>query len=220
MIGFSIASAFFNNASIERSNNLTSSTIENDNFGISINPSIGWFISDNIALGVSPVISFSKQKQVGNGANGNTFLKDELNQYSFALGGFARYYFKGESTFRFFGQYNLSAGITGGKNEGYEYESIGTYVDRYDNKFSGGIAINTGVNFGASKFLNNHIALDIYLGYNFSYSKTNPKGTALRDYSDPSTPDQTQNINYDQKITGHNFQLGAGLQVFLDRKKK
>ena len=221
MLGFSIGSGFYNNGTIDRSNDISSSTIESDNFGITINPSAGWFISDDLALGFSPSVSFNKQKQVGKGANGNTFLNDELNQYSISLGGFARYYFKGQSNkLRFFGQYNLSLGLTGGKNEGYEYESLGIYVDRYDSKFSGGFSANTGVNIGASKFINNQLAIDFYIGYNYSYTKTNPKGTSNRDYLDPVVPDQTQNIDFEQKVTGHNIILGVGLQVFLEGKKK
>ncbi len=220
MVGFSVLSGFFNNGTTERSNDLTSSTIETDNFGISLNPSIGWFISDDLAIGFSPTVTFNKQKQLGKASNGNTFLKDESNQYGVNLGGFARYYFKGTGKMRFFGQYNLSLGITGGKNEGYEYESLGIYVDRYDSKYSGGFAASTGVNLGASKFLNDHVAIDFYVGYTFVYNKTNPKGTSIREYQDPNTPDQSQNIDFEQKFTGNNILLGIGLQVFLEGKKK
>ena len=219
-MGFSLVSAFFNNGTTDRSNELTSSSIENDNFGISINPNIGWFISDNLVVGISPSLSYSKQKQVGKAANGNTFLNDELSQYGVSLGGFARYYFKGESSFRFFGQYNLNLGIAGGKNEGYEYESLGIYVDRYETKYSGSFSGNTGVAFGASKFLNDHVSLDFTIGYNFSFSKTEPEGISIREYDDPSTPDQTQNIKFEQKFTGSNILLGIGLQVYLEKKKK
>ena len=221
MVGFSIGSVFFNNGSTERSNEITSSTIENDNFGINLTPSIGWFISDDLVIGFSPTISYSKQKQVGTGTNGNTFLNDELTQYSIGIGGFGRYYFKGSNkNLRFFGQYNLSLGIAGGNNKGYEYESLGIYVDRYETKFSGGFSGNTGVNFGVSKFLNNNIAFDFYFGYNYSFSSANPKGSTVREYSDPSSPDLTQEIDFEQKFTGHNFLLGLGFQLFLDGKQK
>ncbi len=220
MVGFSLVSAFFNNGTTDRSNDLSSSTIENDNFGISINPNVGWFISDDLVLGIAPSITYSKQKQVGKAANGNTFLSDELSTYGVSLGGFARYYFKGQSSFRFFGQYNLNLGIAGGKNEGYEYESLGIYVDRYESKYSGSFKGNTGINLGASKFLNDHVALDFMIGYSFSFGKSNPEGTSVRDYTDPSSPDQSQNLKFEQKITNNDIQLGIGLQVFLDKKKK
>jgi hypothetical protein len=219
MVGFSLVSAFFNNGTTDRSNDISSSTIENDNFGISINPNVGWFISDDVAVGISPSISYSKQKQVGKGANGNTFLSDEVSMYGVSVGGFARYYFKGQPNLRFFGQYNLNLGIAGGKNEGYEYESLGIYVDRYESKYSGGFKGNTGVSFGASKFLNDHVAIDFIIGYNFSFGKSEPEGTSVREYADPSTPDQTQTIKFEQKVTGNDIQLGIGLQVFLDKKK-
>ena len=92
------------------------------------------------------------------------------------------------------------------------------YVDRYNRKASGDFFAKTGLSLGISKFLTNHTSLDLYIGYNFSYTKSNPSGTTFRDYADPNTADETQKINYDQKFTGHNFILGVGFQVFLERK--
>jgi hypothetical protein len=220
MAGASVGSVFFNNGSADVSTSSVNSTNSNDNFGITLNPSIGWFINDNVALGIMPDIGYKKQKQLGKSSSGSTYLKDESNQFNIGVGGFARYYFKGTSMkTRFFGQYDLSLGINSNKSEGFQYETYGVYVDRYNNKSSGNFFANTGLSFGISKFLSHHTALDFYIGYEFSYIKSNPTGTFFRDYSDPSTGDVTANINYDQKFTGHNVVLGVGLQVFLEKKK-
>lgn len=221
MLGASVGSAFFNSGATDFSNPIGSSTTSNDNFGISLSPSIGWFMTGNIVIGIMPVIGYNKQKQLGKSSAGSTYLKDVTNQFNFGIGGFARYYFSGNSTMtRFFGQYNLSLGLGGSKSEGFEYERLGVYVDRYNRKSSGDFFTNTGLAFGVSKFLTTHTSLDFYLGYNFSYTSGNPTGSTFRDYSDPGTGDVTEKIDYDQKFTGHNIVLGVGFQVFLEKNKK
>jgi hypothetical protein len=219
MVGVSVVSAFFNSGSTDQSTSLATLTISNDNFGISFNPSIGWFITDNIAVGVMPTVGYNKKKQIGK-SSGSTYLKDETSQFNFGIGGFTRYYFNGKSTkTRFFGQYDLSLGLGGSKSEGFQYETYGVYVDRYNQKSSGDFFANTGLAFGVSKFITNHTSLDFYVGYKFSYIKSNPKGTFFRDYLDPAIGDVTQKPNYDQKFTEHNVVLGVGFQIFLESKK-
>jgi hypothetical protein len=218
--GVSIASAFYNNGSTALSTSISSTTTTNNNFGISVNPSIGWFINENIAIGIMPTIGYKKQKLIGKTSTSNTFLKDKTNQFNMGIGGFARYYFNGKSnTTRFFGQYDLSLGLSGSKTEGFQYETLGVYVDRYNQKSSGDFFANNGLTLGVSRFFADHVSLDFYIGYKFSYTKSNPKGTSLRDFSDPNIADQTQMINYDQKFTGHNVVAGVGFQLFIPKKK-
>jgi len=220
MVGASVGSVFYNNSSADLSNSLGSATTGTDHFGVAISPSIGWFINESVAIGIAPSISYDKQKQIGKSSNGNTYLKDESNHFGVNVGGFARYYFRGASDkLRFFGQYNLSLGLGGGKNEGFEYERNGLYVERYERKSSGDFMANTGITAGLSKFLGRYTALDVYIGYNFSYTKSSPAGTTITDYTDPGTPDTTVKIDYEQKITGHNIVLGVGFQVFLEKRK-
>ncbi len=219
MLGASVGTIFFNNGNTDVSTSILTSTTSSDNFGISFNPSLGWFIDDNIAVGLIPAIAFNKQKTLGK-SGGNTFLKDETSRFNVTVGGFARYYFNGENPkTMFFGQYDLSAGLGGSKTEGFQYETNGVYVDRYTQKSSGDFLVNTGLSLGVSKFLAAKTALDFYIGYKFSYIKSNPKGTFFRDYLDPNTGDVTQKPDYDQKFTGHNLVLGVGFQIFLDKKK-
>ena len=220
MVGASVGSMFYDHSSSDLSNTLGSSTTGTDHFGVAITPSLGWFINENVVIGIAPSVSYDKQKQLGKSSNGNTYLKDESNHFGINIGGFTRYYFKGSSDkLRFFGQYNLSLGLGGGKDEGFEYERTGIYVERYNRKSSGDFMANTGISAGLSKFLGHYTALDFYIGYNFSYTKSNPSGSTMTDYTDPGTPDTTVKVDYDQKITTHNIVLGVGFQVFLEKKK-
>lgn len=220
MVGVTVGSAFFNTGTTDFSSAIGSSSTSNDNFGVSLSPSIGWVTSPNIIIGVMPSIGYNKQKQLGKSSSGSTYLKNENNQFSFGLGGFVRYYFDGSSqATRFFGQYNLGLGISSTKSEGFEYERLGVYVDRYNRKSSGDFFANTGVSLGVSKFLSPNTALDFSIGYNFSYRKSNPTGTTLRDYSDPGTGDETQKLDFDEKVSTHNIVLAVGFQIFLEKKK-
>ena len=135
------------------------------------------------------------------------------------MGGFARYYFGTNNAVRLFGHYNLQAGISGNKSEGFEYERTGLYVDRYNYKSSGNFFVNTGLNFGVSKFLNANTSVDFFIGYKLSLAKSSPDGTSLRDYTDPLSPDENQNIKYEQDVTEHGVTIGVGFQIFLDKKK-
>lgn len=220
MVGFSVGSFFYNHSSSDLSNSLGSSTTELDEFGIALNPSIGWFVNENVVVGVAPSVTYDKQTQLGKSSNGNTYLKDESNHFGINVGGFSRYYFKGPSNnLRFFGQYNLSIGLGGGKSDGFEYERNGIYVERYNRKSSGDFMANTGVTAGLSKFVSRYTALDFYIGYDFSYTKSNPTGNTTTDYTDPGTPDTNVKIDYEQKITQHHLVFGVGFQVFLAKKK-
>lgn len=220
MVGASVGTVFFNHNSTESSSTVVYSTISNDNYGINFNPAIGWFISDNISIGIKPTVGYYKQKILGTTPAGSTFLKDESNRFKIGVGGFARYYLNSDNVkTRFFGQYDLSAGLGGSKREGFEYERVGVFVDRYDYKSSGDFFANTGILLGLSKFLSNKTALDVYIGYEFSYIRSNTTGNFSRDYSDPSTGDVTEKPDFVQKLTGHNVTLGVGFQVFLEKKK-
>ncbi|HET6995368.1 MAG TPA: hypothetical protein VFI06_10330 [Chitinophagaceae bacterium] len=220
MVGASVGTMFFNHGNTNISTNVTVSNTSNDNFGISFNPSLGWFLNEKTAVGITPLISYSKQKVLGKSVDGKTFLKDESSRYSFGIGGFARYYLPGSTDkMRFFGQYDLWAGLGGSKSDGFEYEPAGVYVDRYDQKSSGDLSVNTGLSLGLSKFLSARTALDFSIGYKFSYTKSHPSGNFVRDYLDPNAGDETKKPDYDQAFTNHGFVFGIGFQVFLDRKK-
>mgnify|MGYP001000902485 CR=1 FL=1 len=219
MVGASLASLFYDNSATDYSNTLGSSTTSTDRFGVHFAPAVGWFVSSDLVVGFTPVISFSKQKQLGKSASGSTYLKDDSHDFGIQFGGFSRYYFPGKATnTRLFGQYNLSMGIGTNATKGFEYETLGLYVDRYDRSSSGDFLVNTGAQLGVSRFIGTHAAIDFFLGYQFSFSRSNPSGTSVRDYADPATSDITTNIDYQQKVTAHHLLLGVAFQWFLPKK--
>jgi hypothetical protein len=220
MAGAFVGTVLFNHSSTDLSTSISISTTSNDNFGITFKPMFGWFVNENIAVGIMPDVGYKKQKILGKLPSGTTFLKDESSRYNFDIGGFARYYFNTTNVkTRLFGQYDISVGLGGSKSEGFQYETYGVYVDRYNYKSSGDFFASTGLLAGVSKFLSSRTSLDLYIGYEFSYNKSHSTGNFFRDYSDPATGDVTEKPDYDQKFTGHGIVLGAGFQIFLEKKK-
>ncbi|PZW40508.1 outer membrane protein [Mesonia algae] len=108
-----------------------------------ISPRFGYFLNDFIAVGVQA--GYSKQKEEN--ANGD----DVVDNSTFTIGAFGRYYLMPAQKFSFFGELGL----------GY-----GTTEDIDDNKVNG---VNIAVAPGLSYFVSKHFALEAtfgILGYN------------------------------------------------------
>ena len=63
------------------------------NYSVSIIPSIGWFISENTAVGFTANLNPTGQKTTYE-QNGSTYQSDKSNGFNIGLGGFVRNYFK------------------------------------------------------------------------------------------------------------------------------
>ncbi len=222
MVGASVASLFFNSGSGEQTVTSIGSTTANvTGYGINITPSLGWFISENTAVGFtfnlnpsSETISFEE--------NGSTFQKDKSNNFNIGLGGFVRNYFGKSKSLLPFGQFAFDAGIANTKKEGFFYGGSGTnvYKETYDTKSSGGFFADANLQVGVAKMVGEYTGLDLYIGYNFSYSKNTLNTTRLRDDLIDGSIDQTSSNETTNKFTNHRFLLGVGFQVFLPKKKK
>ncbi len=108
-----------------------------------ISPRFGYFLNDFIAVGAQA--GYSKQKEEN--ANGD----DVVDNSTFTIGAFGRYYLMPAQKFSFFGELGL----------GY-----GTTEDIDDNKVNG---VNIAVAPGLSYFVSKHFALEAtfgILGYN------------------------------------------------------
>ena len=116
-------------------------------------PRVGYFVSDNVAIGA----------QLGYGNSKATYYTgmewDERTTNSFSAGAFARYYATPGNTFSFFGQ--LQANYSTSKTE---YEGGG------EDKRNG---FDVGVAPGISYFISDHIALETTFGV-LSYATSKP----------------------------------------------
>ena len=80
MVGVTIGSVLFNHGNSDLKSRGGSTSTSVDEFGVSVNPSYGWFINDQLALGISPGVIFNHKK-----------IHDSLNLTYFFLDFFATF---------------------------------------------------------------------------------------------------------------------------------
>lgn len=222
MVGASVASIFFNSGNSDISvasigTNLSKIT----NYGISITPSLGWFISDKTAVGASLNINPSGNKTTYE-QSGTTFQSDKVTSFNIGLGGFVRHYFGQTGNMMPFGQFGINGGISTYKSDGFFYGGSGAsaYKTSYDGNSTGGFFANSTFQLGMTKMVGDYTGLDFYIGYNFSYTKNTFKKTTLRDDGNDGTIDSRGENETTTKFTNHGVIVGVGFQVFLKGKKK
>lgn len=223
MVGADVGSIFFNSGTADvtypsPTNGYTSKTTS---FGVNIAPSMGWFISDNTAIGVLLNINPSGTKTTYE-ATGNTYQQDKSSIFNLGIGGFARNYFSsGSSSFKPFGQLSLNLGISSQKTDGFFYggSGLGAYKQTYDGKSSGGFFFNAALALGMTKMINTHTGLDIFAGYNFSHNKSTYKTVTKRDDGNNGSIDVTFENNPTTNFSSHGVVVGVGFQIFLEPRK-
>ncbi len=221
MVGVSVGNIFFNSGSADQKvGSIGSLNYNTRSFGLSLTPSIGWFITDKTVVGATLNINPTSQKTTYE-SNGSTFQKDESKNFNIGMGGFVRNYFNSTGSFLPFGQIGLNAGISTVNTEGFFYGGTGptAYKETYDGKSSGGTFINSALTLGMTKLVGELTGLDIFAGYNFSYNKNTFKTTRLRDDGNNGSIDSRGENETETNFTNHGFVLGVSFQIFLRKKK-
>lgn len=222
MVGASVASLFFNSGNSDQSvASIGTVNAKVSGYGINITPSVGWFLSENTAAGVTLSLNPSAEKQSFE-ENGSTFQKDNTNSFSVGVGGFLRSYFKSSGSLLPFGQLGIDAGMSNTNKDGFFYGGSGSsvYKDTYETKSSGGFFTNASFVAGVTKMVGEYTGLDIYLGYNLSFNKRTVNTTTQKDIGIDGSIDETLTNEFTSKFTNHKFMLGVGFQIFLKKKKK
>lgn len=223
MVGATVASAVFNSGTADINvAQIGSNTSTVKNYNVSLTPSLGWFISENTAVGFVLNINPNGQK-TSYEQGGSTYQSDQSNGFNIGGGGFARSYFGKTGSFLPFGQATVNAGASNLKTEGFFYYTGGTpyFRDTYTGKSTGGFFFNGTLAAGLTKMMGENAGLDIFLGYTYSSSKNTFKRTKLfYDTNTATSPIETRENETTTKFTNHGFQLGIGFQVFLRGKGK
>jgi hypothetical protein len=217
MAGTSIGNLYFNSGETDYSDpNIQGGyTSQNRNFGLAFTPSLGWFINDNTAVGALVTLNYRHQK-ISDISTGTTFRRTTTDFFDFGIGGFARNYFNTSGNWMPFGQFMTNFGLSASKHDGFSYS--GNDKSTFDGKSSGDFFANAGLSAGLTRMLNANTGLDLYIGYNFSYSKNTYKTTTLIDLGNNGSIDQTAISEPTAKFTNHGFAVGAGFQIFLNGK--
>ena len=216
MAGASVANIIFNSGTADISvASIGSNKSVITNYNVSIQPSLGWFISENTAIGASLTINPTGNKTTYEQSN-TTYQSDKVNNFNFGLGSFARHYLHHSGSMMPFGQVSINAGISNLKTEGFFYGGSGSsaYKLSYEGNSSGGFFFNATFTAGLTIMLGEFTGLDLYLGYAYSYNKNTFKKTTLRDNPLERLENETTT-----KFTNHGFLLGVGFQVFLHKRK-
>jgi hypothetical protein len=219
MAGATVGSLLFNSGTADISvATIGSNTSRITSYNVTIGPSLGWFISDKTAIGVTLNINPNGQKTTYE-QSGSTYQSDKNNGFNFGLGGFVRNYFSGKTLLPF-AQFSLNGGLGSLKTEGFFYGGAGTgaYKTSYTGSSNGGVFMNTSFTGGVTKLIGENAGLDFYLGYTFSYNKNVFKRTSLRDDGNNGSIDTRSENETTTKFTNHGFSAGVGFQFFLRKK--
>ncbi len=223
MAGASVASILYNSGSADISvAQIGTNTSRITSHSISINPSLGWFLSEKVVVGAGLNINPTGNKTTYE-QNGATYQSDKINNFNIGLGGFCRTYLRdGVNKLLPFGQFGFNLGISNLKTEGFFYggASPNAYKISYTGSSSGGFFANASLQAGFTKMMGENAGFDFSIGYNYGYNKNFFNKTTLRDNGNDGTIDETLKNETTTKYTNHGFLLGVGFQVFLRGKKK
>jgi hypothetical protein len=224
MVGVSIIGASFNsgNSAFSFPGGTSGYDTKSNSFSISLNPSLGWFINEKTVIGASINAGTSSNK-LSYVSRDTTFSQNKSSQLTLGIGGFIRNYFKTEpSSLMPFIQASVNFGTGGGKNEGFNFstDAGGKYKDTFDGKASGVAFANAALSGGFTKMVGQHVGLDFFIGYNYSYNKKTSKTTTVRSYTSGGGVGFTAVYEPTEKFTSNGASIGIGFQIFLDTKKK
>lgn len=131
-------------------NSATMDLVETNGFTFA--PKVGFFVTENIAVGGK--LAFGSAKSEVDGSNAETTVSD------FALGAFGRYYFTPANQFSVYADFGL--------------DYMSTDYDAYDAKRSG---INAGLGLGMNYFVSSNFSIEAGLGLlNYSSMKFDVDG--------------------------------------------
>lgn len=221
MVGATVGSVIYNSGNADITvDQIGSNTSRTTSYNFSLNPTLGWFISENTAVGGSLNINPNGNK-ISYEQNGSTFQSDKISGFNIGLGGFVRHYLNSSSKMIPYGQFGFNFGISSLKTEGFLYLGSTPNVTKttYDGSSSGGFFANANLQAGFTKMMGENAGLDFFAGYTYSYNKNTFDKTTLRDIGNNGTIDETLKNKTTTKFTNHGFLLGVGFQVFLRKKK-
>ena len=211
LVGVSVGSGSYNSNKNDYFYSTSTTTYNGDskNFSIGIGPEVGWYLTDNFVVGTYLGLSYYHSKY--NSGNSVTTVTSNSNSSSlyFSMGPYARLYL-GKNNSKGMPYISLLTGLSFYPSDnGESSNSINTY--HYTYKTKNYFSWNIGPRVGYEHFLNQHIGLHYYLGYNYTKYKTKYD----YDYTVGGT-----DYSYTYNSHTHNITFGVGLQIHLDCEKK
>lgn len=212
-VGINVASVGFSSlaSTYEPTGGGSTGSSGNNNFNISITPSMGWFLNENMLVGGNLNINFNGAKYT----EGN-YLTSKANTFTGGVGGFGRYYF-GTSGFMPYGQ--VSAGVAFGGGSEDLNATYSNYTTKGTGKKGGIFMFNGGVGLGLTKMITKNAGLDIGLGYSFALTSYKYTFEENRVYTITQTSELIK-TSYKYSGASNGGSVSVGFLIFLDPKKK
>lgn len=207
LIGVGFGSLSYTNSDSKTSYSNTPTVYNSDgnSFSISVNPNIGWFVKDNLAVGGGLSLSFYTSESKSSNTSSTNTTTSKSTQPGVYIGPFARYYFSGSKKGMPFAQANFQVGISAGKSK--SETSTGSSSET-TTKPKGDW--NAGLQFGYEHFINSSIGFYGSIGFNYGSTKT------MYEYR-PSTG---TGYDYTSQYSRFYIPVNIGLQVHLAAKGK
>ncbi len=206
--------SFYNNKNVSTSSTYTS-RYDNQGCSISLYPRVGYFISDNIAVGASLSLNGQFNNYKSYRSNGIKSSDAKNSWGDVGLIPYLRYYFLGEdSKNKFYGQ--LGAGMSiqlFSEQESTSYYDTGEKSGSSTNP-SNGYSVSGEALIGFNHFFTDNIAFNTAIGY--SYKKQTQTSTSHSMYAGITTVfPETKNIN-----EGGNVVWSFGFTMIIPGKSK
>lgn len=211
-IGAFLGSTGFSNLSstytATNGNNINNT--KNQNFNLSVSPSMGWFINENVLVGGNLNFNLNITKYTERG-----YLTNKGNNFTAGVGAFGRYYF-GKSGFMPYTQVTLGTAFGSGSTD--FTANYSNYSAKGTGKQSGIFNFSGGAGLGITKMLSKNTGLDLSVGYSFLLNSYKYAYEENRQYVNPVSSELSK-VNYDYNGTTHGATISVGFLILLDPKK-
>jgi len=211
IVGVNLASAGFSSGKSESSYSLspTISRSENNYFNISVNPNIGFYISDKTVVGGLISVSYNTNKSDNSNSSTSNTSTSKSSYATVGFGPYARFYL-GDPKAKALPFLQPMAGIY--FYPGYKYTYTSSSGNANTTEYEGYTPWTLGLQLGYEQFLNNVIGLQFTVGYNYwNYDY---------DYNVKYTSGPGTNYTGHYESHSNDISIGVGLAVHLASLKK
>lgn len=202
------------NNTVESTQDSNTTKYEYSSFSFNLNPKAGYFITNNIAVGLMLGFYFYNTSNENFDADGRKYSKSESGSTSISFAPFFRYYLPSStnSNLRFYGQ--IDGGVSKYLSDKSEYTGYSTggavtskskteYPEKYFSYFVEG-------QIGLNYFLTQNVAVNTAVGYTYSKSNQTSEYTYTPTNGTPTVDPKTET-----KYTSNNIIWSMGFTMII-----
>ena len=200
----------------------TIQTTSSTSFNLAIDPLVGYFVGDNLAIGgiLSLGISSGHSNLTTTAGSGIPSDLFRSTNYSFTAGPFIRYYFGDPvlSSTLFFMQVDAQAGTGDGTTSSTSNRT--TFISTSVGQTSGGFYWNAAGAFGLVHFISKSAGLIAYAGYSYAHIQGSQLTSTNYSYKGGNTGAAAAEDHHNYQNASGEVLLRAGFNIYLSSRKK